>query len=305
MLPPQVSVVITSYNQQDYLREAIESAIDQTVGAFEIIVADDHSTKDGSIEIIRQYEAKYPGLVRGLFQEKNVGIPKNRNSALRMVRGDYVAILDGDDRLLPKFIERHGAALTADARAHVSYSNRYDINHLGERRPHDRDPQPSGDVLAYIARGRKGILRSMVAKYDLVKAAGFLDENHYHYDGFILTLRLARLTPFVYLPEPLMEKRHHPGSSSKGISFLEKERCFQDVLAEVMRVTKDLPAKEKRAISKNWLEKISRLYLELKMEEGDWSGAWMEIARRVVSDPRRIKSSLNIIRHILSRARHT
>jgi len=305
MLPPQVSVVITSYNQQDYLREAIESAIDQTVGAFEIIVADDHSTKDGSIEIIRQYEAKYPGLVRGLFQEKNVGIPKNRNSALRMVRGDYVAILDGDDRLLPKFIERHGAALTADARAHVSYSNRYDINHLGERRPHDRDPQPSGDVLAYIARGRKGILRSMVAKYDLVKAAGFLDENHYHYDGFILTLRLARLTPFVYLPEPLMEKRDHPGSSSKGISFLEKERCFQDVLAEVMRVTKDLPAKEKRAISKNWLEKISRLYLELKMEEGDWSGAWMEIARRVVSDPRRIKSSLNIIRHILSRARHT
>ena len=305
MLPPQVSVVITSYNQQDYLREAIESAIDQTVGAFEIIVADDHSTKDGSIEIIRQYEAKYPGLVRGLFQEKNVGIPKNRNSALRMVRGDYVAILDGDDRLLPKFIERHGAALTADARAHVSYSNRYDINHLGERRPHDRDPQPSGDVLAYIARGRKGILRSMVAKYDLVKAAGFLDENHYHYDGFILTLRLARLTPFVYLPEPLMEKRDHPGSSSKEISFLEKERCFQDVLAEVMRVTKDLPAKEKRAISKNWLEKISRLYLELKMEEGDWSGAWMEIARRVVSDPRRIKSSLNIIRHILSRARHT
>ena len=305
MLPPQVSVVITSYNQQDYLREAIESAIDQTVGAFEIIVADDHSTKDGSIEIIRQYEAKYPGLVRGLFQEKNVGIPKNRNSALRMVRGDYVAILDGDDRLLPKFIERHGAALTADARAHVSYSNRYDINHLGERRPHDRDPQPSGDVLAYIARGRKGILRSMVAKYDLVKAAGFLDENHYHYDGFILTLRLARLTPFVYLPEPLMEKRDHGGGVSKGLSFSEKERCFQEVFAEVMRVTDELPEKDKRTIRRNWLEKILELSVKAKMEQGDWSGAWMEIARRVVRDPRRIKASLKMARNILSRAGHT
>jgi glycosyltransferase involved in cell wall biosynthesis len=305
MLPPQISLIITSYNQQEYLREAIESAIDQTVAAFEIIVADDHSTKDSSIEIIHEYAAKYSGLVRGLFQETNVGIPKNRNSALRMVRGDYVAILDGDDRLLPGFIERHGAALTANPQAHVSYSNRYDINQRGERRPHDRRPQPSGDVLAYIARGRKGILRSMVAKYDLVKAAGFLDGNHYHYDGFILTLRLAKLTPFVYLPDPLMEKRDHAGGTSKKISFSEKEKCFQDVLAEVMRVTKELPEKEKRAISKNWLEKISRLYLESKMEEGDWSGAWREIARRVVSDPRRLKESLKMVRDILSRAGHT
>src|SRR5438067_9338411 len=305
MIPPRVSVIITSYNQQEYLREAIESAIDQTVAAFEIIVADDHSTKDGSIETIREYAARYPGLVRGLFQEENVGIPKNRNSALRMVKGDHVAILDGDDRLLPRFIERHGAALTATPQAHVSYSNRYDINQLGERRSHDHGPQPSGGVLAYVARGRKGILRSMVAKYDLVKAAGFLDENHYHYDGFILTLRLAKLTPFVYLPDPLMEKREHAGGSSKGISFSETERCFEGVLAEVMRVTRELPEKEKRAISKNWLEQISQLYFKAKMEEGYWSGAWKEIARRVVNDPRRLKANLRMVREILSRAGHT
>jgi len=305
MLPPRISVIVTSYNQQEYLREAIESAINQTVAAFEIIVADDHSTKDGSIETIREYAERYSGLVRGLFQEKNVGIPKNRNSALQMVRGDYIAILDGDDRLLPRFVERHGAALTANPQVHVSYSNRYDINQLGERRSHDHGPQPSGGVLAYVARGRKGILRSMVAKYDLVKAAGFLDEDHYHYDGFILTLRLAKLTPFVYLPDPLMEKREHAGGTSKGISLSEKERCFQDVLAEVMRVTVDLPERDKRTISKSWLDKISQLYLESKIEEGNWSGAWMELARRVIRDPRRIKANLKMVRDILSRAGHT
>src|SRR5436309_16084799 len=107
MIPPRVSVIITSYNQQEYLREAIESAIDQTVATFEVIVAADHSTKDGSIETIRQYAARYPGLVRGLFQEQHVGIPKHRNSALGVVKGNYVAILDGDDRLLPGFVERH------------------------------------------------------------------------------------------------------------------------------------------------------------------------------------------------------
>ena len=305
MLPPRVSVIVTSYNQQEYLREAIESAINQTVAAFEIIVADDHSTKDGSIETIREYAERYSGLVRGLFQEKNVGIPRNRNSALQIVRGDYIAILDGDDRLLPEFIERHGAALIANPQAHVSYSNRYDINQFGKRRSRDRHLQPSGDVLAYIARGRKGILRSMVAKYDLVKAAGLLDENHYYYDGFILTLRLAKLTPFVYLPDPLMEKREHAGGTSKGISCSEKERCFQDVLAEVMRVIADLPEKDKRAISKSWLEKLSRLYLESKVEQGDWLGAWRELARRALRDPRQVKASLKMMRNILFRAPHT
>jgi len=304
MIRPQISLIITSYNQQEYLREAIESAVDQTVAAFEIIIADDHSTKDGSIETIHEYAARYPGLVRGLFQEENVGIPKNRNSALRMVKGNYVAILDGDDRLLPKFIERHGAALTANPQAHVSYSNRYDINQLGERRPRYRSLQPSGEVLAFIARGRKGILRSMVVKYDLVKAAGFLDENHFYYDGFILTLHLAKVTPFVYLPEPLMEKRDHAGGVSKGFSFSEKKRCFQDVLAEVMRVAAELPKKDKRAISKAWLEKISELSVKAKIEEGDLSGAWMEIARRVVSYPNRLKRNLKITGEILFRARH-
>jgi hypothetical protein len=219
-----------------------------------------------------------------------------------MVKGDHIAILDGDDRLLPRFIEQHCATLTANPQAHVSYSNRYDINQLGERRLRDRTPQPSGDVLAYIARGRKGILRSMVAKYDLVKTAGFLDENHYHYDGFILTLRLAKLTPFVYLPEPLMEKRDHAGGTSKGISFSEKEQCFKDVLAEIMRVAAELPEKDKRAIRRNWLEQISQMSVKAKMEQGDKSGAWMEIARRVVSDPRQIKGSLRTVRDILFRA---
>jgi glycosyltransferase involved in cell wall biosynthesis len=305
MSPPQISLIITSYNQQEYLREAIESAIDQTVAPFEIIVADDHSTKDGSIETIRQYAARYPGLVRGLFQEKNVGIPKNRNSALRMVKGDYVAIMDGDDRLLPGFIEQHGAALAANRQAHVSYSNRYDTNQLGERRPRDRSLQPSGEVLAYIARGRKGILRSMVAKYELVKAAGFLDENHFYYDGFILTLHLAKVTPFVYLPEPLMEKRDHAGGVSKRLSFSEKKRCFQDILAAVTRVTDELPEKDKRTIRNEWLAKISELSVKAKMENGDWSGAWMEIARRIVRDPRRIKGSVKMARDILFRAGHT
>ena len=101
-----------------------------------------------------------------------------------------------------------------------------------------------------------------MAKYDLVKDAGFLDENHYHYDGFILTLRLAKLTPFVYLADPLMEKREHAGGTSKGISFSEKERCFQDILAEVMRVTDEYRKRTSAPSARNGWQKFRSCLLK-------------------------------------------
>src|SRR3954469_3080161 len=118
-----ISVIITSYNQKNYLIEAIESVINQTVKPHEIIIVDDHSTDDKSIEIIREYVARYPTLVKAIFQEKNVGIPKNRNTALHKVTGNYVAILDGDDRFLPDKVETELAALRQHPAVQCIYSN--------------------------------------------------------------------------------------------------------------------------------------------------------------------------------------
>ena len=59
----RISLIITSYNQQEYLSEALDSALNQTLPCFEIIVADDAST-DGSHELIQQYTDKHPDLIR-------------------------------------------------------------------------------------------------------------------------------------------------------------------------------------------------------------------------------------------------
>src|SRR5262245_56185453 len=118
----RISIIITSYNHRAYLVEAIESVLDQTRLPHEIIVADDMSS-DGSQDAIREYERRYPGLVRGLLQEHNRGIPGNRNAALRIVTGNYVGILDGDDRFLPHKLETQVAALQQHPRARVVYGN--------------------------------------------------------------------------------------------------------------------------------------------------------------------------------------
>ena len=101
----RISIIITSYNKRDYLVEAVDSVIAQSLRPHEIIIADDGSG-DGSRETISEYMHRYPDWIRGIFQEQNVGIPKNRNAALRAVTGKYVGKLEGEDQFMPSKLQK-------------------------------------------------------------------------------------------------------------------------------------------------------------------------------------------------------
>ena len=90
----KVSVIMTIYNQEPYLREAIESILDQTYKNMELVILDDGST-DKSIDIIREYADKDDRIV--VFSRENRGRVKSLNEALRLATGEYIAIMDGDD----------------------------------------------------------------------------------------------------------------------------------------------------------------------------------------------------------------
>jgi glycosyltransferase involved in cell wall biosynthesis len=97
-MPPQVSVIITSYNQARFLGDAIESVLMQTYSEFEIIVVDDGST-DNALEVV----ARYPRL--RYIRQDNQGLSAARNTGLHESNGAYVVFLDADDRLLPIALE--------------------------------------------------------------------------------------------------------------------------------------------------------------------------------------------------------
>lgn len=99
---PIVSIVSISYNQENYISEALESWLSQeTDFSFEIIIGDD-SSKDNTIEIIEAYQKKNPGIIKLLKAEKNQGHQKNLYNALLNSRGDYIAICAGDDFWIDK-----------------------------------------------------------------------------------------------------------------------------------------------------------------------------------------------------------
>jgi glycosyltransferase involved in cell wall biosynthesis len=262
----RVSIIITSYNQQRYLTEAIDSAINQTVRPHEIIVADDHSV-DGSVEVIREYTSRCPGWIRAICQSENVGIPKNRNAALRLVTGDYVAILDGDDRLSPHKLEEEQEALHGPVRPRCVYSNVRFIGPEGEPLGvRDREPQPSGDVFVHVVCGSFGILRSMVIDHELLREVGFMDERLPSYDGFDLTVRLAKRSRFAYVQEPLVDNRVHSTSYQTKMRATDHLRDLDLIYEKTKPLLADLPAEERAAVTRSWRSRQFRWHLAAALE---------------------------------------
>jgi glycosyltransferase involved in cell wall biosynthesis len=95
-----VSVLIISYNQENYIAEAIESAIEQDYDRLTVVVSDDAST-DRTPEIIADYAARYPDRLTAVLNPVNGGITANSNAGLRQCEGELVAFMGGDDVLLP------------------------------------------------------------------------------------------------------------------------------------------------------------------------------------------------------------
>lgn len=99
----KVSVVMPIYNAVEYLTEAIDCVLGQTLREIELICVDDGST-DGSFELIKEKQTEDKRI--RIVTENNAGPSVARNKGLARARGEYVAFLDADDFLEPTFLER-------------------------------------------------------------------------------------------------------------------------------------------------------------------------------------------------------
>lgn len=125
MRSPLVSVIIPAYNQADSLGEAIQSVLDQTYSAFEVIVVNDAS-RDHTAEVVKQFND--PRL-RCIVHEQNRGLPAARNTGMRASSGEIIALLDADDIFHPEKLQAHVTFLEKHPEVGVTYNARFDLNH--------------------------------------------------------------------------------------------------------------------------------------------------------------------------------
>lgn len=97
---PKITVLCLAYNHASYIKDALEGFVSQkTRFSFEVIVHDDAST-DGTADIIREYARRYPEIIKPVFQKENQysrGVAIGPTFCFPLVRGEYVALCEGDD----------------------------------------------------------------------------------------------------------------------------------------------------------------------------------------------------------------
>lgn len=99
----KVSVIVPVYNSERYLRDCLESLLNQTLTELEIILVDDAST-DKSFEIMAEYKSQYPK-IKIFKSEQNKGQGASRNIGMSLVTGEYIGFLDSDDYVTPTMYE--------------------------------------------------------------------------------------------------------------------------------------------------------------------------------------------------------
>ena len=100
----QLSIIVPIYNTEKYLRKCVDSLLEQDLDDYEILLIND-SSPDSSIDIMKEYEEKFPNIIR-IFSKENGGLGDTRNFGIPYAKGKYVTFVDSDDYIKENSLNR-------------------------------------------------------------------------------------------------------------------------------------------------------------------------------------------------------
>ena len=219
---PKISVIMSVYNGERYVSEAIESILNQTFADFEFIIVNDGST-DGSLEIIQTYNDTR---IRLLNNETNLGIPRSSNKALEQARAQYIARMDADDVSVPNRFELQLKYFEEHPQTALVGTDIYTIDDAGKVLWEIRFPSNLSRSL--LLQGNKICHGSIMFKKEIIDRLGMYNELFAYSVDYELYLRIAQYYNVSNLNTPLYKWRAHSGN----ISFVQRrEQILYAILA--------------------------------------------------------------------------
>jgi glycosyltransferase involved in cell wall biosynthesis len=131
---PKISVLIPVYKvQPHYFEDCLRSIEQQVYEDWEVCVVDDRSEDDRLTKIVADFSARHPGRVHAAIMEKNSHISHTSNRCLSMATGDYVALLDHDDLLMPNALAEMVRHINLHGRPEILFSDERTVDAKGEK----------------------------------------------------------------------------------------------------------------------------------------------------------------------------
>jgi glycosyltransferase involved in cell wall biosynthesis len=217
---PLVSVVMPSYNYDEFVSESIESVLGQDFDDLELIIVDDAST-DASRQIIQKYAAE-DTRIRVILHETNCGFAKTMNDGIETAKGEFVAAIDSDDVWAKDKLTKQ-LAVTASNENLIVWSEGEVI---------DRKGHPVGKSFSEfngtVSRKKSGDISQELLRRNYIFGSTLLfkrtnlgeirfDERLMLVNDWKFVLDLARKYEFYYIAEPLVQYRVHGNNTLAGL----------------------------------------------------------------------------------------
>lgn len=225
---PEISVIITTYNQEKYIAQAIESVLKQVdCPDFEIIIGNDCSS-DNTLKICEEYQRKYPELIKIYPHQTNKGMLENLRFCFSKCSGNYIAICEGDDYWIDKYkLKKQYEKLSSDDRALFCFTDillKYE--ETGELQPHIPEAKKLfGEKLTVNQQiefgGPIGNFSCCMIKKDALK---YIPDSYYEHQGnadWLFFLYLLDIADGIFIKDVCSVYRIHKEGTWSGLS--EKE----------------------------------------------------------------------------------
>lgn len=233
-----MTVVLASYNQAAYLREALDSVLAQTLEDWELIVVDNGS-EDESHQIIQEYAAD--PRIRLLLHHRNEAITRRLNQAIALAEGEFISILYSDDFYLPEKLERQLSCFaTLPQTVGVVHGPGYRLNQLTGARWRVEAVRTGEDSLRDCLLGRsQGFINPIAPLFRRECWERYPFNEDVFVEGEHVYWRYALSYSFFYLDEALVVMRDHESNIGKA-TRANVERLL--VLMEKLESSPEFPA---------------------------------------------------------------
>lgn len=222
---PVVSVILSVYNGEKYLRESIDSILKQSFKDFEFIIINDGSNDD-SLDIIKSFN----DLRINLITRENKGLVKSLNEGIEIAKGDYIARQDADDISASNRLENELAAISTDQSIVLVSSFCHEINENGVKIRSLQYPTSYPDIIQEFLFRNHIVHGASMFNKDIFNKVGYYRESFRFAEDFDLWLRMINTGEICIIPKYLYKYRVIDESVSR--KNLQKQRCVtSDLIA--------------------------------------------------------------------------